>query len=144
MAYKVVSEQGVCIRVACVAFRISESCYRYERKRDAENDEVANWLIKLTDMKNTVKSVLFTLGFAAFTSTFAECRRAHVCDSIGQNCRYQDFCSSTMDLPSIGLNPLPALPTMDLKPLPSMALPPLGTSKCDYVLVNGRWQNVCR
>ena len=49
MAYKVVSEQGVCIRVACVAFRISESCYRYERKLDAENDEVANWLVKLTD-----------------------------------------------------------------------------------------------
>ena len=49
MAHKVVSEQGVCIRVACVAFRISESCYRYERKLDAENDEVANWLVKLTD-----------------------------------------------------------------------------------------------
>ena len=49
MAHKVVSEQGVYIRVACVAFRISESCYRYERKLDAENDEVANWLIKLTD-----------------------------------------------------------------------------------------------
>jgi putative transposase len=49
MAYKVVSEQGVCIRVACVAFRISESCYRYERKLDADNEEVANWLIKLTD-----------------------------------------------------------------------------------------------
>ena len=49
MAQKVVSDQGVCIRVACVAFRISESCYRYERKLDAENDEVANWLVKLTD-----------------------------------------------------------------------------------------------
>jgi hypothetical protein len=49
MAHKVVSEQGVCIRVACVAFRISESCYRYERKLDAENEEVASWLIKLTD-----------------------------------------------------------------------------------------------
>ena len=49
MAHKVVSDQGVCIRVACVAFRISESCYRYERKLNAENDEVANWLIKLTD-----------------------------------------------------------------------------------------------
>jgi putative transposase len=49
MAHKVVSEQGVCVRVACVAFRISESCYRYERKLDAENDKVANWLVKLTD-----------------------------------------------------------------------------------------------
>ena len=49
MAKKVVAERGVCIRVACVAFCISESCYRYERKLDAENAEVANWLIRLTD-----------------------------------------------------------------------------------------------
>ena len=49
MAHKVVSEHGVCIRLACVAFRISESCYWYERKLDADNEEVANWLIKLTD-----------------------------------------------------------------------------------------------
>jgi len=31
------------------AFSISESCYPYERKLDAENEEVATWLIKLTD-----------------------------------------------------------------------------------------------
>ena len=46
MAHKAVTERGVCIRVACQAFDISESCYRYERKLDAE---VANWLMKLTD-----------------------------------------------------------------------------------------------
>ncbi len=44
-----VKKRGICIRVACQAFRISESCYRYERKLDAENDEVATWLIKPTD-----------------------------------------------------------------------------------------------
>jgi putative transposase len=49
MAIKAVKERGICIRVACQAFRISESCYRYERKLDAENEEVATWLIKLTD-----------------------------------------------------------------------------------------------
>jgi putative transposase len=49
MAKKVVADRGVYIRVDCVAFRINESCYRYERKRDAENDEVATWLIRLTD-----------------------------------------------------------------------------------------------
>jgi len=49
MAKKAVTERGACIRVACEAFRISESCYRYERKLDAENAEVANWLIRLTD-----------------------------------------------------------------------------------------------
>ncbi len=49
MAIKAVKERGICIRVACHAFRISESCYRYERRLDAENEEVATWLIKLTD-----------------------------------------------------------------------------------------------
>jgi putative transposase len=49
MAKKAVTDRGVCIRAVCEAFRISETCYRYERKLDAENDEVANWLIKLTD-----------------------------------------------------------------------------------------------
>ena len=49
MAIKAVADRGLPIRVACHAFRISESCYRYERKLDAENDEVANWLIRLTD-----------------------------------------------------------------------------------------------
>jgi putative transposase len=44
MAIKAVKERGICIRVACQAFRISESCYRYERKLDAENEEVATWL----------------------------------------------------------------------------------------------------
>ena len=48
-AIKAVKERGIYIRVACQAFRISESCYRYERKLDAENEEVAAWLIKLTD-----------------------------------------------------------------------------------------------
>jgi hypothetical protein len=94
---------------------------------------------------NNLFSLIAILFVSLSTSNaFAECRRAHVCDNVGQNCRYQDICNSTLDLPSVGLNPLPALPSMELKPLPSMALPPLGTSKCDYVLVNGRWQNVCR
>jgi len=49
MAIKAVTDKGLSIRVACAAFRVSESCYRYERKLDAENSEVANWLLKLTD-----------------------------------------------------------------------------------------------
>ena len=35
--------------MACQAYRISESCYRCERKLDTQNEEVATWLIKLTD-----------------------------------------------------------------------------------------------
>ena len=49
MAQWAVKEKGICIRVACAAFKISESCYRYERKLDEENKEVADWLLRLTD-----------------------------------------------------------------------------------------------
>ena len=49
MAIKAVQDKGLSIRVACVAFRISKSCYRYERKMNEENDEIANWLLRLTD-----------------------------------------------------------------------------------------------
>jgi putative transposase len=49
MAVKAVKQRGICIRVEYQAFSISESCYRQERKLDAQNEEVVNWLIKLTD-----------------------------------------------------------------------------------------------
>ena len=48
MAIKAVKERGICIRMARQAFLISEPCYRYERKLDAQNEEVATWLITLT------------------------------------------------------------------------------------------------
>ena len=37
------------IRVACATFMVSESCYRYECKQNAEKEEIASWLIRLTD-----------------------------------------------------------------------------------------------
>lgn len=74
----------------------------------------------------------------------AACRKSQVCDDYGRNCRVMDVCDSTMDLPSVGLAPLRPLPSMELKPLPSMQLPPLGTSRCQYMQVNGRWQNICQ
>ncbi len=49
LAIKVVQERGLPFRAACLAFRISESCYRYERKTNAENEEIASWLLRLTD-----------------------------------------------------------------------------------------------
>lgn len=89
-----------------------------------------------------ILGVLVILG--ASTPVDARCRRAHVCDDYGMNCSYEDICDSALDLPSVDINPLPALPSMELKPLPSLDLPPLGTTECEYKQVNGRWQNVCR
>jgi hypothetical protein len=44
----VVQVSQLSIRVACVAFNISETCYRYQAKHSSENENVADWLIRLT------------------------------------------------------------------------------------------------
>ena len=49
MAKKAVETKGVSIELACRAFKISESCYRYERKLNEENKKVEDWLLRLTD-----------------------------------------------------------------------------------------------
>ena len=49
MAQTAVANRQVSIRFACAAFRVSESCYRYQPKLSDENAEIADWLIKLTD-----------------------------------------------------------------------------------------------
>ena len=36
------------VRAACEAFGVSETCYRYQAKRCAENSVIAEWLVKLT------------------------------------------------------------------------------------------------
>ncbi len=95
-------------------------------------------------MKKSSKVILVSLLCLTSLPALAQCRKSNVCDDYGQNCRAQDVCDSTLDLPSTGLTPLTPLPSMELKPLPSMKLPPLGTSRCDYKQVNGRWQNVCQ
>jgi putative transposase len=49
MAKKAVSQHQVSIRLACEIFSVSQTCYRYETKHNAENELIANWLIRLTD-----------------------------------------------------------------------------------------------
>lgn len=48
MAKKAVEQRGLSICVACQAFTISETCYRYQPKLSSENAEIADWLIRLT------------------------------------------------------------------------------------------------
>ena len=49
MARRVVAERGLSVRLACVIFSASETCYRYEAKKNAENEQIADWLLRLTD-----------------------------------------------------------------------------------------------
>jgi len=48
MAKKAVEERQVPIRLACEAFGISETCYRYQAKLIDENAEIADWLLRIT------------------------------------------------------------------------------------------------
>ncbi len=49
MAQHAVQQHGLSIRAACQAFQISQACYRYEARRNIEDDEIALWLLRLTD-----------------------------------------------------------------------------------------------
>ena len=49
MAQQAVASKSVSICLACSAFSISETCYRYQPQLSSENAEIADWLIKLTE-----------------------------------------------------------------------------------------------
>jgi putative transposase len=49
MAEQVVKARGISVRLACQAFAVSQSCYRYESKLSDENQIIADWLLRLTD-----------------------------------------------------------------------------------------------
>ncbi len=48
MAKHIVSDRRGSIRIACVCMGISETCYRYEAKLSSENQQIAEWLLRLS------------------------------------------------------------------------------------------------
>ena len=48
-----VERRGVSIALACRAFGVSETCYRYSPKLRAENEEIADLLVRLTEARKT-------------------------------------------------------------------------------------------
>lgn len=53
LAEKAVATKGVSIALACRAFGVSETCFRYSPKRDAENELIADLLEGLTKAPRT-------------------------------------------------------------------------------------------
>lgn len=53
MVKRVVAERGISIHPACTIFNLSQTCYRYEAKKCAEDEQVADWLLRLTDNHRT-------------------------------------------------------------------------------------------
>ena len=48
MTVKAVAQHGVSIALACRAFQISATYYRYKRKLSDANAAIVDWLVKLT------------------------------------------------------------------------------------------------
>ncbi len=48
MAQKAVNDRAVTIRLTCLAFGISETCYRYQAKLSDDNALIADWLLRIT------------------------------------------------------------------------------------------------
>ena len=53
MAMNAVAQRGASIALACRAFQISETCYRYSPVLKDANEEIADWLERLTTNKRT-------------------------------------------------------------------------------------------
>jgi len=53
MAKEAVRKKGIPVALACRAFGISETCYRYEAKLSDENAEIADWLVRLAASNTT-------------------------------------------------------------------------------------------
>jgi len=49
MAREAVRARDIPVRLACEMFAVSQTCYRYEAKGNAENERIADWLVRLTD-----------------------------------------------------------------------------------------------
>jgi len=48
MTKQAVNDHQVIVRLACQAFKISETCCRYDPKLSSENELIADWLLRLT------------------------------------------------------------------------------------------------
>lgn len=49
MAKEVVALRCTSIRLDCSVFTVSKSCYRYKARRNTKNEQIADWLMRLTD-----------------------------------------------------------------------------------------------
>ena len=48
MAAWAVRHKGISVRLACTAFAVSQTCYRYQPRQQTDNQVIANWLVRLT------------------------------------------------------------------------------------------------
>ena len=53
MAKRILSKHSISISRVCRLMRISETCFRYQPKLSADNERIADWLVRLTTTHRT-------------------------------------------------------------------------------------------
>jgi putative transposase len=92
---EIVRQRRLSIGLVCKMFAISQSCYRYEATKNAENESITNWLMRRTDNHRN-------WGFGLCFFVFAQCQRVQMEPHAGLS-----------DLPSARDLSLPALRVID-------------------------------
>jgi putative transposase len=59
MAQRAASIQDTSILLACQAFTISETCYRYQPLLSSNNEKIAQWLDNLTEKESDWGQLIF-------------------------------------------------------------------------------------
>ena len=78
MARQAINDHQVTVRLACQAFKISETCYRYDPKLSSVNELITDWLLRLT---TTHKQWGFGLCFMYLRNT-----KGNVIDDYNREC----------------------------------------------------------
>lgn len=101
MASDAVEHHTISIRLACVIFYVSQSCYRYEAKQVDDNQLIAQWLIKLTSEHQNWG---FGLCFAYIRNVkgfkFNHKRIYHIYCELALNLRIKPKCRIQRERPS--------------------------------------------
>ena len=53
MAFKIKEKHGLSVSRVCRLMKISQTCYRYKPKLNADNQRIADWLVRLTTTHRT-------------------------------------------------------------------------------------------
>ena len=70
MAQQAVAHYAISIRLACRAFSISETCYRYQSKLNDDNTLIAEQLIELTEENTDWGLVCVSLIYVMLKTMF--------------------------------------------------------------------------
>ena len=76
-----------------------------------------------------MRLLLLPVLLAVVGNAYAKCERVSICDDYGMNCRTQQLCDNSYDVPGVNVVS-PYVNRPQVKPIQTPRVPPIGTSRC--------------